>query len=231
AGARTPRVPVVLVTAMGSERVAAEAIHRGVAEYVKKGDGFWEQLPDVVARAARLARSEEQRRRSEAFFALVADNASDLITAADGQGTLTYLSPACRRILGYAPEELLGTAGRELIHPDDREGSILAQSRRDPSTNLVGTLRCRRKDGALIWLEVHSYVARDPHGAPLEFFSICRDVTDRKQAEDSLARERAQLAEAQAVAHVGSWDWDVAADVVSWSDELYRIYGVDKDDF
>ena len=39
-----------------------------------------------------------------------------------------------------------------------------------------------------------------------------------------------QLAEAQSIARIGSWEWDVAADLVSWSDELYRIYGLDRTD-
>ena len=51
--------PMIIVTAMGNERVAAEAIHRGVAEYVPKTHSFWDQLPGVVQRVARLAQAEE----------------------------------------------------------------------------------------------------------------------------------------------------------------------------
>jgi PAS domain-containing protein len=49
------------------------------------------------------------------------------------------------------------------------------------------------------------------------------DVTQRKEAEDKIARNEAMLAESQAIAHVGSWEWDIEADFVTWSDEMKRI--------
>jgi PAS domain S-box-containing protein len=53
----------------------------------------------------------------------------------------------------------------------------------------------------------------------------------RKQAEEALSRREAQLAEAQRLAQIGSWEWDLVTDSVTWSDELYRIMGVDPDTF
>src|SRR4051812_26625333 len=61
--------------------------------------------------------------------------------------------------------------------------------------------------------------------------SVLEDVAARQEAERALARSEARLAEAQRVAHVGSWEWDVGADRVTWSDELYRIYGLDETRF
>src|SRR5207245_10998099 len=66
---KVPAIPVILVTAMGSERIASEALHRGVAEYVKKSDSFWEQLPQTVERVTRLADVEERPRRTDPLFA------------------------------------------------------------------------------------------------------------------------------------------------------------------
>ena len=57
------------------------------------------------------------------------------------------------------------------------------------------------------------------------------DVTARKQAEEALLASQARLAEAQRVAHVGSWEWKVADDRVTWSDELFNIYGITPADF
>src|SRR5258707_15183956 len=56
------------------------------------------------------------------------------------------------------------------------------------------------------------------------------------RTEHRLIRERAvrsekQLASAQQITHIGSWDWDVRANVVTWSDELYRIYGLEPQSF
>src|SRR6267378_294108 len=52
-----------------------------------------------------------------------------------------------------------------------------------------------------------------------------KEVTERKQAEDKVKQSESQLAEAQHLAHVGSWDWDLRSNTVTWSDELYRIFG------
>ena len=56
AKAQLPPVPVILVTGMGNEKVAAEAIHRGVTDYVKKVDSFWDQLPGAIARSTASSR-------------------------------------------------------------------------------------------------------------------------------------------------------------------------------
>jgi PAS domain S-box-containing protein len=56
-------------------------------------------------------------------------------------------------------------------------------------------------------------------------------VFERERAEGALKRRQAQLAEAQRLSHIGSWDWDIRANRVSWSDELYQIYGVSPQEF
>jgi PAS domain S-box-containing protein len=231
ARARTPRIPVLVVTATGSEQVAAEALHRGVADYLIKHEQFCERLPAAVERVTRAARLEEQRRRSEAFFALVASNVTDLISIADGRGCITYISPSCRRIIGYEPEELVGQRGVSLLHPEDHSRSITTDAMSGGESHLRRTSRYRHKDGGYVWLEVSSFVSRDRRGAALEMVSICRDVTERKRAEDELGRERARLAEAQQIAHLGSWEWEMPGDTVTWSDELYRICGVARGSF
>ena len=57
------------------------------------------------------------------------------------------------------------------------------------------------------------------------------DITTRKLAEEALAASQARLTEAQRVAHVGSWEWNIADNRVSWSDELFKIYGIDRGEF
>lgn len=56
--------------------------------------------------------------------------------------------------------------------------------------------------------------------------ALWNEIAERTRVEDSLKRNQMQLSEAQQLAHVGSWDWDIAANTITWSDELYRIYGL-----
>ena len=57
------------------------------------------------------------------------------------------------------------------------------------------------------------------------------DITERKQAEETLHRSEERLRKAQQVAHVGSWIWNIKADRLEWSDEMYHIFGIEKDLF
>jgi len=119
AQARVPRIPVIIVTAMGNERVAAEAIHRGVAEYVPKTHSFWDQLPGVVQRVSRLAQAEEDLQRRDDLFRLISENTSDWIALMDLDGSYKYVSPASRHMFGQDPEELIGRRAMEFVHSDD----------------------------------------------------------------------------------------------------------------
>jgi PAS domain S-box-containing protein len=169
---------------MGNEHVAAEAIHRGVAEYVRKTGTFYDELPNVVTRVAKLAQVEDRLRRSDAFFSLIALHSRDMISTAGADGVITFSSSATRALLGYEPGALVGTRVADLIHPEDRAESMSARMAASPDSKLSSTVRCRRKDGTYVWVESNSYVVRDPEtGAPLEMIAITRDIMERKKAE------------------------------------------------
>lgn len=186
ARSRTPRIPVIIVTAMGNEHVAAEAIHRGVAEYVRKTGTFYDELPNVVTRVAKLAQVEDRLRHSDALFSLIALHSRDMISTAGADGAITSSSSASRAILGYDPQELVGMKVTDLIHPEDRAGSITARMAASHDSHMSSTVRCRRKDGTYVWVESYSYVVRAPEtGAPVEILAIIRDIMERKQAEET----------------------------------------------
>jgi PAS domain S-box-containing protein len=84
-------------------------------------------------------------------------------------------------------------------------------------------------DGQLRFVEAAFAPLRDSSGAITHVVGTGLDTTAGKQAQTALARSEARLADAQRVAHVGSWEWEVATNTVVWSDELYRIYGINKE--
>jgi PAS domain S-box-containing protein len=89
----------------------------------------------------------------------------------------------------------------------------------------------RRLSGGIMYVEAALVPLRDEAGAVRKIVASGVDVTARHEAQAALAASEARLADAQRVAHVGSWEWDVARDTVTWSDELYRIYGLEKGQF
>jgi len=86
--------------------------------------------------------------------------------------------------------------------------------------------RYLRKDGSTVWVEATVAALWERGKPPGAHMVMIVDITQRKKAEDALRRSEADLRQAQAVAHVGSWRWDIQQDRLTWSDEMYRIYGV-----
>jgi PAS domain S-box-containing protein len=144
------------------------------------------------------------------------------------------------RIYGLKPREDpidLATI-QELIHPEDREYVFRNAERavRD-GVHIETEHRLIRPDGEVRIVHSPGDLKRDASGRPYQMFGTCQDITDRKQAEKErqalsrdLQKSNARLEEAQRVAHIGHYEWNLIANRVTWSDELYRIYGLHPQD-
>jgi PAS domain S-box-containing protein len=84
-----------------------------------------------------------------------------------------------------------------------------------------------RKDGSTIRTEVVATALRDGRGKVTEVLGVTRDITERLAAEEEIRRSRQALVETQRIAHVGSWERDLVTGELTWSDEVYRIFGLD----
>jgi len=133
-------------------------------------------------------RAEEALKESEQQFRLLAENSLDMIGRTSPDGRRTYVSPACRTILGYEPEELIGNKGRDLIHPDDTHMLADFRNKLKPGNAAdTVTLRLQHKRGHFIWIEsVIRAVFDQKSGELSEFYTVTRDITERKRAEDAL---------------------------------------------
>ncbi len=138
-------------------------------------------------------------------------------------------------MLGYTIEELTpydyGTWER-LVHPEDLERArqALADCVEGRTTDYNCEFRMKHKDGRWVWiLDRGRIMTRDDAGKALSMFGTHTDITDLKQTEEALKRQHTMLARTEAIAHVGSWEWDIAEDRVRWSDELFRIFGRNPD--
>ncbi|MEY2818053.1 MAG: hypothetical protein RL275_1516, partial [Chloroflexota bacterium] len=116
--------PIILMTSYGNERIAVEALKSGALDYVVKSPESMLDMPHLARKAldqwkARADRihMQEALSESEAHFRLLAENASDMITRLNTDGYMFYISPACKTILGYKPEEMIGVSSFDLIKP------------------------------------------------------------------------------------------------------------------
>ncbi len=142
--------------------------------------------------------NEERIRRSEEKYRLLAENSTDMISKHTPEGGYTYVSPVCKPLLGYEPEELIGTNAYEYFHPDDLERIQHSHSSINAVNNIATVIyRIRRKNGSYTWFETTSRLLLDEEtGNAVEIVAISRDVSYRKKIEAQLrqAKEEAEAA-------------------------------------
>jgi PAS domain S-box-containing protein len=180
-------------------------------------EGLSIYLQDVTDRR----RAEEELRRSEERFRALVQNASDVIVIVDHAGVVRYASPAMERIIGVPPEVVVGSDNLIRAHPDDvpRLRRAYVRVARSTGVNPPIELRFRHRDGSWRWLEITATNLFDEPGIN-GIVANCRDVTERKKAEDDLRflAETSELLAAsldtettldtlvrQVVAHLADW--------------------------
>jgi PAS domain S-box-containing protein len=144
-------------------------------------------------------RADEALRHSEERFRSLVQYASDIITVLGADGTVLYQSPSVERILGYNPQELIGTNAFDRIHPEDAERvwGVFAEAIQNQGVSPFVELRFRHADGSWRYLEAIGYNRLDDPSVRGMVVNS-RDITERKQAE----RERDQLLVREQAAHL-----------------------------
>jgi len=197
-------IPIILMTSYGNERIAVEALRSGALDYVVNSPESMLDMPHLAERALEqwAARTErihmqEALRESEAQFRLLAENASDMIARLTTGGQVLYISPACKTVLGYDPEELTGMHIFDLIHEKDRR--LIQRLFRDGNYSATHTVayQALHHDGRFIWLESSGRAVLDPQtNFILEIQTASRDITERKKNEKDLQEAHNNLQEA-----------------------------------
>ena len=169
-----------------------------IALYLPEGESpagrqvlFLESVANTLAGMIMRRRSEDSMVSSAARFRALIENAQDTIAILDERGVIRYHSPGGRRVLGYDPDELVGTQGLDLVHPDDRDHvrSCFAKVLSSPGAPLLLSYRYRRKGGHWIMLEsTFKNMIDDPivEGVVLN----SRDITDRLRTEEMLRQSQ-----------------------------------------
>ena len=117
---------------------------------------------------------------------------------------------------------------RRSVHPEDR-GLVWTAVKNAMETRspYAAEFRVLWPNGTIRWVAAKGQFYYSPDGDPERMLGMAVDVTERKDAEESLRRKEMELKEAQRLAGVGSWHWDPDTDTVVWSEELSRIAGRD----
>jgi PAS domain S-box-containing protein len=196
---------------------------------------FLAVLTGVYRRRLRLLeRQRDALRKSEKELRDVIDTIPAIVWSAQPDGSNAYVNRRFIEYSGLSAEQTAGSGRKAAIHPDDLERSagkwVEAVATGKPHEN---ELRIRRSDGQYRWHLARGVPLRDEDGNIVKWYGTTTDIEDRKRAEEALGvlsrdlqESKAKLEEAQRIAHLGYWEWDLATDRVTWAEETYRIYGL-----
>jgi PAS domain S-box-containing protein len=165
------------------------------------------------------------RKRAEEDLSQIFSMSLDMICIADiNTATLTKVNPAFTQILGYSEEELLERPFLDFVHPDDIDAtlSVIEKKLKAGAKVINFENRYRCKDGSYRWL---SWVGQPSRDLGITY-SVARDITEWKQNEETLKKNKALLDATGRMAKVGGWELDANTLEVTWTDEIYRIHDV-----
>ncbi len=179
-------------------------------------------LNDVTER---LVAQEEIRR-----LALVAQKTDNVVIITDAEGRIEWANEIFTRLTKYELDEVLGKKPGEFLQGEKTSEKTVSEIRSaiQSETSYVGEIYNYNKQGKGYWLDISITPIKDDEGELHGFIAIESDISERKKAEEQLNENRAQLAEAQSIAQVGSWEYTVEDGKLNWSDELYRIYEIEQ---
>ncbi|MDO9267957.1 MAG: PAS domain S-box protein [Methylobacter sp.] len=178
--------------------------------------------------------TEDALRESEYRWKFAIEGSGDGVWDRDFKTDEVKYSCRWKEMLGYAEDDILPTRQDWLnrIHPDDQ--SYVAQrvqaylDEKQPTYVVEHRLRC--KDNSYKWILARgSVVSWSEDGKPLRMIGTHTDISERKQAEEALQQSRKELQEAQRIAHMGSWQLDLTTHHVVWSEQLYRMLGMNPE--
>jgi PAS domain S-box-containing protein len=175
---------------------------------------------------------EEELRLSEERLQLVLGSAGDGLWDWNVTTGDLYLSPQWAEMLGFKPDELPANIStwERLVHPDDKPWVMerLNAHIQDASVPYKFDYRLQTKTGEYCWIANYGKaVIRDRQGKPLRMIGTHRDITGSKQAEERLRKSDTNLKTAQRIGKLGSWEFEIQTGKISWSEEVFRIYGRD----
>jgi PAS domain S-box-containing protein len=181
-----------------------------------------------------VAEGRKGDHRADESFRLLVESVRDYaIFMLDPTGHVITWNSGAERITGYNADEIIGRHFSTFYLAEEASTGICERELEDAQK--YGRLEIEgwrlRKDGSRFWAAVVITALYDEDGTLRGFAKVTRDITERQKATERLLEHERLLAETQRLARLGSWEWEIDSDEVTWSDEMFRIFGIDPDGF
>jgi len=188
--------------------------------------GTTQDITDIEA-------TERALRESELWMKSIFNSLDEAVLVVSPERELINVNKAAEKIFGYSAEEIFNSP-TELFHVDHQHyvefGERIKQAFSEGRTAKF-EFEARRKNGEIFPTEHTVSLLKDADGEIKGIVSVVKDITERKSAEQILLKNEAMLNEAQRIAKVGVWELDLQNNELVWSDEVFRIFDIDKETF
>ncbi|NJK99036.1 MAG: PAS domain S-box protein [Spirulinaceae cyanobacterium SM2_1_0] len=186
---------------------------------------------DQVMGGLAVGQNITERRRSEqeqARLVAILEATSDLVSTCEVNGNILYFNRAGRELLGIGDRALSDLAAEQL-HPrwalDRIQGEAIPHALQHGSWQ--GETAVLSATGEEIPVSQVVMAHRDAQGELAYLSTVIRDLRERQRVETELRQTTERLQEAQRIAHLGHWELDAATQAMTWSPEMFRIFGLD----
>ncbi|HNB52590.1 MAG TPA: response regulator, partial [Anaerolineales bacterium] len=189
--ARGHRLPVIMLTGQGDERIAAQSIQKGARDYLVKGNDILTSLPARIEKAIQdyaMLLTAEKSLEQIRYQALLLNNVRDAVVVWDMDGRITYWNPAAERLFGLRAEEMLNMC------VDDRYLKMFTPALRIPQPEQTSGQQIERDfrnpRGEVVWVSSQVSTLRDftRNGQIIGYMDVCRDITQSKHMEAKLVQ-------------------------------------------
>ncbi|MDT5059745.1 MAG: hypothetical protein QOH63_204 [Acidobacteriota bacterium] len=189
---------------------------------------------------AKVARDDTTRKDAESElqaiqerYRLLAEVMPQLVWSTDENGSHFYYNRRWYEYTGLSEEESLGFGFANALHPDDKERTLKRwkQAWQNGEGYVIEYRFYSRPLNEYRWFLGRAMPVRDASGKIIQWVGTCTDIDEQKRAEEKIKKSETSLANAQRIAHIGNWEQDFITDELRWSDEIFRIFGVEPQQF
>jgi PAS domain S-box-containing protein len=179
---------------------------------------------------------EEKLLKSEKAHKHFIESTSDVIYNVDLEGNFIFVNNVFEKMSGYTSDDVIGTNSSKMVREDykqkvyDTFSSLIPKKKGSLHNSLQMEVPVMDKNGDRLWMELGiNTIVKD--NKITGFSVISRDITERKGAEEKLLQTTNLLKTAQDIGQMGSFKYNIQNETVVWSDKLYEIYGLEKNQF